>query len=60
MAVCGATKAQRWEAWKAQEPLVDLSIVEETEVQEYRQWAGTRGWHDRMVEDLIELAGGEI
>lgn len=50
------TKLQRWAFWKSHEPLVDLSYVEETEVQEYRKWAGTKGWHDRIVEELMEVA----
>mgnify|MGYP006934750851 CR=1 FL=1 len=54
----GATKAQRWAIWKSQEPLVDLMGVSETEVAEYRKWAGTTGWHDRIVDELVELAGG--
>ena len=44
-----------WHRWKQQEPLVDFMCVSDTEVAEYRAWAGTKGWHDRTVEELIAL-----
>lgn len=47
-----------WEAWKRAEPLVDLSYISDTEVAEYRRWAGTAGWHNRTVEELISFAEG--
>lgn len=46
----------RWQAWSRQEPLVDLYYVEETEIQEYRTWAGTKAFHDKMVQELMEIA----
>ena len=49
-------RCSRWQAWFRQEPLVDLYYVEETEIQEYRAWAGTRKWHDQMVKELMEIA----
>lgn len=44
-----------WHRWKQQEPLVDFMCVSDTEIAEYRAWAGTKGWHDRTVEELIAL-----
>ena len=46
----------QWEAWKRAEPLVDLSYVSDTEVAEYRRWAGTKSYHDRVVWGLLRFA----
>lgn len=50
------SRCARWRAWARQEPCVDLWSVEDTEVAEYRAWAGTRAAHDRTVEQLCDLA----
>lgn len=49
------TRRTRWQNWLSQEPLVDLYYIEETEIQEYRTWAGTKKWHDQIVKELMEL-----
>lgn len=49
----------RWQAWARQEPLVDLCCVSETEVSEYRTWAGTKAFHDQIVKELMEMANGK-
>jgi hypothetical protein len=46
----------RWERWRRAEPLVDLSCVSDTEVAEYRRWAGTTAHHNKVVSDLIKIA----
>ena len=51
-----ASRCSRWQTWARQEPLVDLYYVEETEIQEYRAWAGSRKWHDQIVQELMEIA----
>lgn len=54
------SRCSRWKSWRDREPLVDLWNVSDTEVAEYRQWAGTKGHHDglvdRMVRDFKEKA----
>lgn len=47
-------RCHRWRSWLVQEPLVDLSSVSDTEVAEYRQWAGTKKAHDDLVKSLVE------
>lgn len=51
------SRCHRWRSWKAKEPLVDLSYVSDTEVAEYRQWAGTKGHHDGLVESMVRSFG---
>lgn len=51
-----AARATKWKLWRAQEPLLDLSCVGDTEVAEYRRWAKTAGWHQRTVDEMIALA----
>lgn len=48
-------RCARWHRWLAQEPTVDLWLVDDTEVAEYRAWAGTTGLHRRRVEELMEM-----
>lgn len=47
------SRGYRWKCWKTQEPLVDLSYVSDTEVAEYRQWAGTKKHHDDLVASMV-------
>jgi len=48
-----AKRCYRWSSWKRREPLVDLSYTPDTEVAEYRQWAGTRKHHHDLVATMI-------
>lgn len=48
-----AARCYRWSCWKRREPLVDLSYTSDTEVAEYRQWAGTKKHHDDLVATMI-------
>lgn len=54
-----ATRCHRWKMWKQQEPRPDHSYTDDTEVAEYRAWAGTTKLHDRLVDDLIKIAEGK-
>ena len=47
-----AARCYRWSSWKRQEPRVDLSYISDTEVAEYRQWAGTKKHHENLVESM--------
>lgn len=29
--------------------------ISDTEIAEYRKWAGTKGWHDKIVQQLMEI-----
>lgn len=42
----------RWTNWFRREPCVDLSYISDTEVAEYRAWAGTKKYHDDWVRDV--------
>jgi hypothetical protein len=53
-----ASRCFRWWAWRNQEPLVDLTNVSDTEVAEYRQWAGTKKHHDDLVKELTDHFSG--
>lgn len=48
-------RCRRWEVWKAQEPRPDHWYTDDTEVAEYRAWAGTTALHERIVDGLLEL-----
>ena len=51
-------RRHRWRMWLAQEPCVNLWSVSETEVAEYRAWAGTTAYHNRVVAELVAIAEG--
>ena len=48
-------RCRRWQRWSGQEPNVDLWSISDTEVAEYRAWAGTTKYHARRVEELSKL-----
>lgn len=50
-----AARCHRWTVWKAQEPRPDHWYTDDTEVAEYRAWAGTTRLHERIVDELVAL-----
>ena len=50
-----AARCHRWAMWERQEPRPDHWYTSDTEVAEYRAWAGTTALHERLVDDLMRI-----
>lgn len=50
------SRCYRWNRWLQNEPLVDLYLVSDTEVAEYRKWARTTKRHEDTVNELMAIA----
>lgn len=49
------SRCARWQKWWQQEPDVDLWSTSDTEVAEYRAWAGTTKYHAQRIKELSAL-----
>lgn len=54
-----AARCHRWRIWRQQEPRPDHWYTDDTEIAEYRAWAGTARLHNRIVDELVMLAEGQ-